>query len=403
MSASKLQVYSSPEIDDSISKEEEHTYSPQVRSFDNNDEIEIIINQRDIWISLFESFIQVDGEFIPDPVPETGGGNVTLTNNAAAYLFENVSYELNNVELDSVREVGTVSTIKTFLCYGKDEVRALTLAGWNDQESQQLKTFNETDNTFSFRIPLSYLLNLPFDYHRIVSGHQKLRLIRSRNDANCFISTGTRKATLKINNIELKAKHVYPNDEIKLTILEGINKDRVISLPFRKWEIHELPSVRQTNNDIWRVKTSTQLERPRFIIVCFQTNRKNNPKSDVTLFDHCDVRSVRLWLNSNVYPYETWKLQFAKNKYLEAYQAYVDFYKEFNGKDRAEPILSYTDYTKRPIFVLDCSKQNEAIRSSTIDISLEFESDNNFPADTRAYCIIIHDRIMQLLSVNRNN
>lgn len=290
----KLLIYTPPEIDDSISSEEEHTYGAEVRSFNNNDEIVIIIRQRDALLDIHRSFLHIDGKLISDAVPaNVEADRITLSNNAAAYLFELISYEVNNIELDGVRDVGTVSTVKTYLCYKKDEVQELSTSGWKYNQADDIETFNHTDNTFTFRIPLKHLINLPYDYPRVISGHHRLRLIRSRTDDNCYISTGDQKAQIQLTNVELKVKHVYPNDQVKLQLLEQINRNRVISLPFRKWEIHELPTLNSTNKEIWRVKTSTQLEKPRYVILCFQTNKKNNPKADVTLFDHCNLRSVR--------------------------------------------------------------------------------------------------------------
>jgi len=45
-----------------------------------------------------------------------------------------------------------------------------------------------------------------------------------------------------------------------------------------------------------------------------------------------------------------------------------------------------------PIVVIDCSKQNESIRSAPVDIRLEFETSKDFPAGTAAYCLIIHEK-----------
>ena len=48
-----------------------------------------------------------------------------------------------------------------------------------------------------------------------------------------------------------------------------------------------------------------------------------------------------------------------------------------------------------PLIFLDCSKQNQFLKQASVDVRLEFESAENFPAETAAYCLIIHDRIIQ--------
>ena len=381
----KLQIFDRPQVDHSIIKEEEHTYNPEVRTFNNNDDIDIIINQEDLMIPLSECYLDIDGEFnsddlLPNNIPALNG-DIYLTNNAGAFLFESISYELNNKEVDVVRDVGLLSTVKTFLCYGEDESKELGGAGW-DMDGNGIKAYNVGDKTFSLRIPLSILLNLPYDYRRIITGKHKLRLVRSRSDDNCYMSTGTRRATMNIKNI-------------KLQMLNKINTSKSILVPFRKWDIHELPILPRSKNEVWKVKTLQSVHTPLYCIVFFQTNRKNNPLADATKFDNIDMRSIRLHLNSSIYPYESWKLDFRKTRYREAYQAYCDFYKQFNDQDRAKPILKYDDFKTRSIFVLDCSKHPEPIRYSTVDVSLQFESDYEFPQDTKAYVIIIHDAIVE--------
>ena len=48
-----------------------------------------------------------------------------------------------------------------------------------------------------------------------------------------------------------------------------------------------------------------------------------------------------------------------------------------------------------PLIVIDCSKQNEYLKQVLVDVRLEFEAENNRPAETTAYCLIIHDRLVQ--------
>lgn len=74
---------------------------------------------------------------------------------------------------------------------------------------------------------------------------------------------------------------------------------------------------------------------------------------------------------------------------------YASFQNSYYGKD-VEPLLNKTDFLSfAPLIVIDCSKQNEYLKSGPVDIRLEFESADNFPAQTAAYCLILHDRIVE--------
>ena len=45
--------------------------------------------------------------------------------------------------------------------------------------------------------------------------------------------------------------------------------------------------------------------------------------------------------------------------------------------------------------MIDCSKQCELVKAGAIDVRLEFECLANIPAQTAAYCLIIHDKLVE--------
>lgn len=72
--------------------------------------------------------------------------------------------------------------------------------------------------------------------------------------------------------------------------------------------------------------------------------------------------------------------------------AYENFQQSYYGKDHNEPATSIGEFFHNPLFVIDCSHQSDAIKSSTVDIKLEFQTrKNKFPKDTKVYALILHD------------
>ena len=100
---------------------------------------------------------------------------------------------------------------------------------------------------------------------------------------------------------------------------------------------------------------------------------------------------MRVYLNSEAYPFENWRLDFDKDRYGEAYLAYLNFQRSFRHKTHAEPLLNQVDYKNHALFIFDCSTHADFIKPTPVDLKIEFESKDNFPAGTKAYCIIIHD------------
>ena len=79
---------------------------------------------------------------------------------------------------------------------------------------------------------------------------------------------------------------------------------------------------------------------------------------------------------------------------------YANFKFSYYGKE-PEPLLTKETFKKyAPLIVIDFSKQNEFFKQASVDVRLEFESSTNFPANTAAYCLILHDRIVQYKPIN---
>jgi hypothetical protein len=181
-----------------------------------------------------------------------------------------------------------------------------------------------------------------------------------------------------------------------LEIFENLEKEASILTPFRKWELHELPTLRKSNKEVWAVKTSVNLERPRYVILGFQTNRKDNAKSTSAEFEHLNITDMKVFLNSDCFPYETMKLDWENDRYSELYQMYLNLQESFLGR-QPEPLISYGNFKSLPLYAFDTSKHknNEAVLSSTCDLRVEFQSVNQFPDNTKAYCLVIHDSIIE--------
>ena len=130
---------------------------------------------------------------------------------------------------------------------------------------------------------------------------------------NAVIQTGARTATtnvviyedfrIQLKKIEWVMPYVMVSNAYKIRLLNYIEKNRPISMSFRSWELYEYPILPQSPKHVWTVKTSNQLEKPRFIILAFQTNRKNLKTANASRFDHCNLSNVKLFLNSQYYPY----------------------------------------------------------------------------------------------------
>lgn len=384
----KLEIFEGVKFNEAITKQEYHTYYPRVSNFNSNDEIRISIQHQDIYTLPSESFIYIDGMIEED----SGTGTCNLTNNPYAFLFEQIRYEINGVEVDRCTKPGITSTMKAYVSYNDNESKYLELAGWSPNGG-----VNQTNKHFNAYIPLRFLLGFAEDYRKIVANaSQELVLLRSSSDLNSFQNeAGTKTSKFKISKIEWHVPHIVVNDEVRLQILKKLGKDEPIYIGFRKWELYELPSLRKTKTDIWPIKTSTNLEKPRYVILAFQSDRRDKLAADASKFDHNNITNIKLHLNEEGYPYDKMNLSFDEKKYAIAYRMYAGFQSSYYEKN-AEPLLSYEKFKDTAtLYVIDCSNQKEAVKTSVVDIKLEMEAFKAFDENTTAYCLILHDNIIE--------
>jgi len=97
-----------------VVKIETHTYNPFANTtFGYSDEIRVPIQQQDLYTLPYQSFPYIEGKLmINKPV---AGSDVTLGNNCVAFMFDEIRYELDGMEIDRNRNVGITSTLKNYV------------------------------------------------------------------------------------------------------------------------------------------------------------------------------------------------------------------------------------------------------------------------------------------------
>ncbi|XP_070171362.1 uncharacterized protein [Polyergus mexicanus] len=255
-----LSISGEPIFDDRIVKIETHTYNPYANTtFGNSDEIRIPIQQQDLYTLPCDSFLYVEGR-LESKEASSAQGEITsvtrLVNNCAAFMFEEIRYELDGVEIDRNRNVEITSTIKNYASLTVERSKILKNAGWD-----LLATTHSSIGDFNFCVPLNVLLGFCEDYKRV-----------------------------------------------------------------------------STTKHSWAVKAATQLEEPRYVIFALQSGKKNVLSEEPSLFDDCKLTNVKLYLNSDFYPYDDMNLDFDKHKVAVLYDMYSKFRKTYYGCENDETL-----------------------------------------------------------------
>lgn len=387
-----LNISQPTSYDNRIESFEYHSYKPYVTSFNKNDEIRIPINQQDLYVLPSLSTLYIEGKVtVYDATTKEKVPTVRFVNNAALFLFQDIRYELNGVEIDKIKNAGITTTMKSYLTLNENESKCARAWGWSTSG-----TTNVNEGVFSFSIPLNKILGFAEDYEKIIINcKHELVLLRSNTNLNALkLDKNEVVDDILISKIVWRVPHVKVSDRERIGLLKHLEKDRAITLAYRNWDLYEYPLLPRTRKHTWSIKTSSQIEKPRFVVIALQTNRRLNPEMSLAEFDHCNIRDVKVYLNSLYYPYEGLNISFSEHKFTLLYEQYARFHQSYHNR-RAEPLLSLKEFRDvAPLFVIDCSRQHETLKGS-IDVRIEIEADQEIPDKTAAYCLILNDCLFE--------
>lgn len=387
-----LQVTDPVIFDDTIASKEYHTYLPYAStSYDNDDEIRIPIFNQDSYTLPCESYLVLEGT-----LKKTGqvlDDSTYIVANGFAHLFSDIRYELNGIVVDQTRNPGIASTLKLWCSLSHNKKEVATADGWDNS-----KVLVKSKGYFNVEVPLKFLLGFAEDYKKVVINiKQELVLIRAHSDKN-FWSAGAAdigQLSVQLTKVGWRIPHIAVSDNVRVQLLKVLEKDPWLEMGFMNWELHDFPLLSQTTSHTWTIKSSTKLETPRFVMLAFQTGKKNKDDQNASHFDHTQLASVKLYLNGVQFPYDNVTADFNANRYATLYHMFSDFPRAYYNRSEDSLIAFDKFKSECPIVVINCSHQNEVLKSGSVDVRIEWETKTNVAANTSAYCLILHDRVVR--------
>ncbi|KYN18664.1 hypothetical protein ALC57_09023 [Trachymyrmex cornetzi] len=380
-----LNIGGKPIFDDCIVKFEFDTYNPYVNTtFGHSEEISIPIQQQDLYTLPCESILYVESRLTLKEKDQQK--RPTIRSKCVAFMFYETRYELSGAEIDRNRNDRITSTLKSYASFSSDNTMIMQNAGLIPFE-YNAKSLMTPEGYFIFGVSLSMLFDF-CDYKRvIIKARHELILIRARYDNNCIVGDPVTEPTIELFKIQWRIPHVMLNDVSKLSMLRTLESGRYLCMTIYMWIPFSFyyPLLQNTTKHSWAIKTATQL-------------KKNIMKATKTYFDHRKLTNVKIYLNSEFYPYNDLNLNFDEYKTAVSYDMYVRFrtsYYQISWENR-KTLLNMKNFLRGYTHVIiDCSRQNKSIKSGTVDVRLEFEFKENVPANNTAYCLIIHDCVIE--------
>ena len=127
--------------------------------------------------------------------------------------------------------------------------------------------------------------------------------------------------------------HVIPSDIEKMQLYKTIESKATLPVAYRTRHCDSITVPESTFS--WRRSVKTSPEKPRYIIVEFQTNRDGNQEANPSIFDHCDLKNY-VMMNQERYPAIDYNLSFPNQQFSGAYRDAATFSEKFYGMDHSK-------------------------------------------------------------------
>ena len=130
------------------------------------------------------------------------------------------------------------------------------------------------------------------DYDRIVYGlKHSLTLVRKTDDDAIFRGAPAGDGKVSLDKISWFMPRVIPADAEKFSIYNTIESKVKVPVPYRPRQCDML-SVPESTTFTWRLSVKTASEKPRFIIVGFQTAKDGDQTKNPSTFDHVNLKML---------------------------------------------------------------------------------------------------------------
>ena len=272
---------------------------------------------------------------------------VTLAHNGIMHLFNSISYSLSGREIEFVSHPGQAATIFGMLKYpnanlakglnqlwvkdsGSSAASLTANAGFALRQDYIIKS-PDPNGSFQFVVPLEHIFGFCDDYDKVVFGFKHtIALNRKIDDEAIFRASAVPAGKVNLTKIALDMPYVAPQASLEAELSKEILATKELQAAYRVRRCELNTIMLSSSNFAWRLSLMSN-EKPRFVIVGFQTDRSGSQEKNPSVFDHCDLRDISVTLNGLKYPADIPILSFAQNNFAIPYRAASKFCENFYG------------------------------------------------------------------------
>ncbi|XP_065667678.1 uncharacterized protein LOC136087972 [Hydra vulgaris] len=348
MTTSEVFNYDEPMKNVGIERCQYYAYNPIIGTNLNSGDIRITIDQTDLYTLPSKAYILVEGTLLKnDGTAYANTDVISLINNGIMYLFDRISYKLSSSDVETIDNPGVATTMLGLLQYSNNfqVSKGLNQLWYKGFSTTASLTDNvgfairqgviiqkpTTKGAFSFRIPLNHIFGFCNDYDKSVFGFiQTLTLTRGSDNNAIFRANNVVAGKVVLDKVALYIPQLDPSFEQESKLLSMISSKVTIQSAYRERCLNSMAAP-QTTSFNWQLSPKASSERPRYVIVGFQTNKLLNQTTNPSLFNHCDLQNMQVVVSNKNYPELNYNLSFPNMKYSLAYGTASVFSEKFYG------------------------------------------------------------------------
>lgn len=369
---------------------------------------DIVIQQQDLFTHPAESYLYLKGELTKSDgtaVTNPGNGEVSLINNAMMYLFERISYLINETVVEEIERPGQTTSMLGLLKYSPNQSSTLGVnmcwlpdLDYNTDKTNANMKLRSSLNKFSFMVPFKHIFGFMEDYNKVLYGvQQSFRLKRIIDDDAIQVKNGVNKSDFKVSLSKLSVLMpiVKPSLQTELKLLKAIDNKSVVDIIYRNRNTESTFLPANSKNFDWHLQTAAGI--PRYIVISFQKNNVNSKSN----FSNVNLKRLYVELNSKRYPDTDVEVDFSENDYSKIFTQTCNFKKRFYDSDEAPSFSPFTFKSLYPIFIIDVSKHEDRTKMSNLDIKIKASFDSAPGSNVEAFATLISDYEMKLESTGK--
>ena len=298
-----LQITDGINEDISIEKYEYQDYKP-ISGTDLNSQgsdITIEILNQNQFLHPSKSYLCFEGQLIKtDDSLFSDDDVISLVNNAMMYLFTTIRYSLSGTIIESINNPGQATTMLGLLKYPDDfsKSKGLNQLWYKDTSAAaNLNTNNgfavrhayiikqpDPKGNFGFMVPMNHIFRFCEDYNKIVYGFtHTLTLIRKTDNDAIYRIGATDPGKILLKNVFGYMPRVSPSNIYELNLYKIIEQKSKLPVAYWKRECATI-ALSPISSYSWRLSVKSSPEKPRYIIVGFQTGTNNNQERNASIF-----------------------------------------------------------------------------------------------------------------------